>query len=136
MSRLYVRQLVRTWMADPAMVLPFIDTINAEVTPTAPMWATVSFLPPTTARTSYCGAMVEAGVFDYIALARPGLGDSELLAAAEADVALLMAHMDARLTLLRASGPSDFLQAGSTPYYTVSMAIDYTYSMQPVVALP
>ena len=137
MSSLYVRDTVRGWCRDSAMRLPFVDTINTEVNPTVPMWATLAFVTGATQKMTYCGTMVEAGVFDYIALARPGLGDHDLLDAAEEDVARLLASWDPerRLTLLRASAPQDFLQGGSTPWYTVTMAIDYTY-MQPVRLLP
>jgi hypothetical protein len=136
MSSLYVRNLVRNWLSDSAMRLPFVDTINTEETPPGPQWSTVAFVNANTTVMTYCGTMAETGVFDFIALGKPGIGDRDLLEAAEEDVARLLAMWDPnkRLSLLRATPPVDFIQ-GSTPWYTVSMSIEYAYS-QPVRLLP
>lgn len=130
MSSLYVRDTLRDWMTDAAMQLAFDDTINLEVArkDQAP-WSTLVFVSALSQRATYCGDFHESGTFDFVALGPVGVGDRDLIAAAEHDVALLMQQVDptGRLTLLRASPPEDFLQGGSTPYYTVSMVIDYLY---------
>jgi len=132
MSSLFVRDTVRGWLTSaPGLVLPYVDTVNQEVNPPilgAP-WATLAFISATSQTISYCGLVEERGTFDYIALGPPGKGDRQLIAAAENDVAILLAQVDpaARLTLLRASPPEDFLQGGSVPWYTVSMVIEYQY---------
>jgi len=136
MSSLYVRDTVRGWLKSASgIVLPFFDTINAEVDPpllNAP-WSTLVFVSANSTKITYCGLMEERGTFDFVALGQAGVGDRDLIAAAENDVAILLAQIDAphRLTLLRATPPEDFLQAGSTPWYTVSMVIDYLYE-QPI----
>lgn len=130
MSSLYVRNTVRGWCRDPAMRLPFIDTVNVEESPPGPQWSTLAFVTSQSQTASYCGHMAEQGSFDYIALGVAGIGDLELIEAAEADVALLLQKIDplGRLTLLRASPPEDFLQGGSSPWYTVSCVISYSYA--------
>lgn len=133
MSSLYVRDTVRGWCRDAAMQLPFLDTVNFEEKPPAPMWSTVSFVSAQTATTSYCGGIEERGVFDFIALGTGGVGDHDLIAAAEHDVALLLQQADPahRLTLLRTSPAQDFLQAGGVPWYTVSFIVEYSYQQPP-----
>lgn len=136
MSSLYVRDTLRAWMAGPGMTLPFFDTINieqAQQRDAQTPWSTLVFVSALTQRMTYCRTFEESGSFDYVALGPPGVGDHDLIAAAEADVALLLQQVDplGRLTLLRASPPEDFLQGGSTPYYTVSMVIDYLYEQPP-----
>lgn len=139
MSSLYVRDLVRGWSQDAGLglVLPYVETVNVETDPRVPSWFTLAWVSAQATRITYCGSMEESGSFDFIALGKPGIGDRELLAAAEHDVAILLAQADptGRLTLLRASPPQDFLQGGSVPWYTVSMVIDYLYE-QPVPVLP
>jgi hypothetical protein len=133
MSSLYVRDMVRDWCRDPEMSLPFLDTVNFEDKPPAPMWSTVSFVSAQTATTSYCGGIEERGIFDFIALGTGGVGDHDLIEAAEHDVALLLQHVDPayRLTLLRTSPAQDFLQAGGVPWYTVSFIVEYVYQQPP-----
>lgn len=135
MSSLYVRSMARGWCSDIDMTLPFLDTVNTEADPPGPMWSTLVFVSANNTVTNYCGGMEETGTFDFIALGTAGLGDVELFTAAEHDVALLMQRADpsGRLTLLHASPPEDFLQAGSAPWYTVSMVISYSYQ-HPVAA--
>lgn len=138
MSSLAVRDKLRAWVADPAMTLPFHDTINVEANPPVGVaWCTLSFVSASATRINYCGGIEEVGTFDFIALGMGGTGDRELIAAAEHDVALLLQQIDPdhRLTLLHASPPEDFLQGGSVPWYTVSMVISYMYE-QPAVAVP
>lgn len=135
MASLYVRDMVRSWLADPGMTLPFVDTINREVDPQLPAWATVLFIAASVQLMTYCGDIEERGAFDYLALGKPGEGDAELLAAAEHDVALLMRQADpaARLTLVRAGAAEDFLQAGRVPWYSVSLTIEYSYIHAPAL---
>ena len=134
MASLYVRETVRDWLANSAgMLLPFYDTINLEVAPEVPAWSTVTFVTSSALVSSYCWQMQERGTFDFLALALPGNGDADLLAAAEHDLAILMAQLDlsGALTLLQAGPPDDFVQAAGVPWYTVSMTVDYVY-MQPL----
>jgi hypothetical protein len=140
MSSLYVRDTLRGWLRDPALglVLPFIDTVNVEAD--APKigarvpWATLNFVSSFSETISYCGHIEERGSVDYIALGTAGVGDRELIAAAEHDVAIVLAQLDRYLTLREATPPDDFVQAGSVPWYTVSMTINYTYERPLVVA--
>ncbi len=135
MSSLYVRDTVSQWLTNtPGMTLPFVDTINQEVSPKQPSpWCTLVFVSSTGQVINYCGGVEERGTFDYVALCRPGVGWRELIAAAEHDVALLLQQADpsGRLTLLHTSPPEDFLQGGSVPWYTVSMIVDYLYEQPP-----
>jgi hypothetical protein len=135
MSSIAVREQLRAWMRAPEMVLPFHDTINQVQHPTAPMWSTLSFVSAQTQTLTYCGHIEERGIFDFIALGVAGAGDVALFNAAEHDVAQLMARRDPgrRLTLIRAGAPEDFLQGGSTPFYTVSMTVEYFF-LQPLMA--
>lgn len=135
MSSIYVREQLRAWLRDPAMVLPFFDTVNRTAHVEVPYWATLSFVSAQTQTLTYCGHVEERGIFDHIALGPAGIGDRELFEMAEHDVALLVRQLDPgnRLTLLRAGAPADFLQGGSTPFYTVSMTIEYTFE-QPLTA--
>jgi hypothetical protein len=131
MSSLYVRDLMADWMVNtPGLVLPYVDTINREVSPKqGTPWATLSFVSALTQKITYCGHMEERGTFDYIALGQAGIGARDLIAAAEHDLALVMQQADpgGRLTLLQHTPPEDFLQGGSVPWYTVSMIVDYLY---------
>ena len=136
MSSLYVRETVRGWLRDtPGLILPFFDTVNQEQHPDAPAWSTLLFVNANASKVTYCGHIEERGTFDFLALARPGGGDAALLRAAEHDAAILLACGDARLTLLHAGPPDDFLQAGGVPWYTVAISIDYFY-LQPLPAIP
>lgn len=128
MSSLYVREKLREWCRTaPGIVLPYFDTVNIEQRPTVPRWATLNFVASFSSKITYCGDIEETGTFDYVALGAAGVGDVDLITAAENDIAILLAQVDRRLTLLRATPPDDFLQAGSVPWYTVSMVVDYTY---------
>lgn len=131
MSSLYVRDTLRGWCMDPGLglMLPFFDTVNVEVKPPAPRWATVVFVSANNTPTTYCGGMEERGSFDYVALGVAGIGDRDLIAAAEHDVEILLQQSDpdGRFSLLWPSPPQDYLQAGSTPWYTVSMVVDYVF---------
>lgn len=127
MASLYVRDKVTQWLKLPDRQLAYIDTINLEEAPPHGMWSTLVFLPATTETVTYCGSTQESGQFDFVALGPAGVGSRDLVAACEHDVRQLLRQVDpdARLTLLRATTPDDFLQGGSVPWYTVSMAVAY-----------
>ncbi len=131
MSSLYVRDLMADWLTTtPGLVLPYVDTINREVSPKQGVpWVTLAFVSAITQKITYCGGMEERGTFDYIALCQPGIGWRSLMAAAEHDLALVMQQRDpsGRLVLLHHTPPEDFLQGGGIPWYTVSMIVDYLY---------
>lgn len=131
MSSVYVRDTLRSWAAtSEGLVLPFYDTVNIEQRPDVPQWATLAFIQGSTEVVTYCGAIQERGVVDYVAFGLPGAGDNDLLEAAEHDVAILLSKVDraGRLTLLRAGPPEDFFQAQGVPWYSVSFSLDYIYA--------
>lgn len=130
MSSLYVRQQVRGWLSDPAMTVPFYNTINEEQAPNDPIWATVDFSYSDREVLTFCGGDVsEEGEFEVVYLGQPGTGDVALLTAAEADIKTLMAQRDPsnKLILTSRSAPDEFTQGDAQLEYGVSFFVEYTY---------
>jgi hypothetical protein len=124
MSSLYVRNLVRTWLA--ATPVPFYDTVNLEQNPTDPVWKTVDWGFPSRERDTFCGQYQESGAIGIAYFGQPGKGDSDLLVQAEADITALMAQLDptAALVLEDRGAPFDFRQGN---VYVVEFQVEYVY---------
>lgn len=128
MSALYVRNTIRGWAAE-VFTVPFVDTINNATTPNGgAMWASVQFDPETDSKISFCEDMEEAGLADFIFCGPPGQGDDEILAAAEASIAALLARQDsADLVLLYAHAPEEFSQGSADHLYRVNIGVEYRH---------
>jgi len=126
MSSAYVRNLVRSWM--PSLSTPFVETINEEQNPDVPLWVTVQFDQTGRERITFCEQYTETGTITLSWLGRPGVGDAEVIAAAEQDAATFMGMTDpaARLVVTNRSAPDDFEGQG-VPAFQVDITFDYSY---------
>lgn len=124
MANLYVRNTIREWLS--SSVIPFYDTVNLEQNPQDPMWCTVDWGFSFADRTTFCNTIEEDGSFQIVYFGKPGIGDEELLEAAEKDMELLMEQIDPnyRLTLDTFSAAEDFLEEN---FYGVSFLVSYRY---------
>ena len=130
MSARAVRKMVRGWLADPAMAVEFVETINEENLPTNSMWMTVEFLGGYREVLSICdGDIAENGEFELVFFAPPGTGDDALLTAAEADIKTLMAQRDAtnKLTLLNREPWDEYTNGDADGDYALSTIVEYVY---------
>lgn len=130
MASLYVRQLVRTWMQDPAMTVPFYNTTNEEQSPSDDIWATLEFNFADRETLTFCdGITEEQGELEVVYLGQPGVGDVALLTAAEADIKTLMAQRDPtnKLILTQSNPPEEFTQGDAQMEYGVAFSIEYSY---------
>lgn len=124
MSSRYVRTKVRDWLNQGN--IPFVDTVNYEENPTDNIWSSVDWIYSNRTIDTYCGGAIEEGNFNVAFMGRPGIGDDELIAAAEAEIALLMSRVDTsgKLILLDFDPPFDFREA---EHYIVEFMISYEY---------
>lgn len=129
MSSLYVRELVRSWMQDSAMTVPFFDTINSERDPGMIMWCTAVFDSIYWEKLTFCDDEMEQGQIILIYSGNPGVGDVELLTAIENDVALLMQKRDPnrRFVIDERSAPDDYTDGDADMQYRVAIFLSYTF---------
>lgn len=130
MASLYVRQLVRTWMQDAAMTVPFYNTTNEEQSPSDDIWCTLEFNYADRETLTFCaGSVEEQGELEVVYLGQPGVGDVAMLTAAEADIKTLMAQRDPnnKLILTQSSAPEEFTQGDAQMEYGLAFSIDYSY---------
>lgn len=128
MSSFYVRQMVETWLKDPAMVIPYYDTINEEQDPQDDMYCTGRFNSSFRETTTFCqGNTLEEGEVEVTYFGQAGIGDNALIQALEADMVTLMAQRDpdTKLTLTQRSAPFEFSGGSAGQKYGLSIYIDY-----------
>lgn len=128
MSSAYVRNLVRQWVG--TLTTPFVETINVEQNPQNDLWMTVQFDQTGWDKLTYCDHFLEAGVITLSWLGKPGIGDADIIAAAEIDAALFMAKADPahKLVITGRSAPDDFEGVG-VPTLQVDITFNYSYSI-------
>lgn len=131
MSSSYVRETVRAWLSDSSMNVPFYNTVNTDQNPTEDIWVTADFDSIFRERSTFCaGSWVEEGDVTLVFTGLPGVGDGPLLAAAEADVILLMAMRDPneRLSLTSVSAANEYSGGSANQGYQVEFTVDYTFN--------
>ena len=131
MSSSYVRETVRAWLSDSSMSVPFYNTVNTDQNPTEDIWVTADFDSIFRERSTFCaGSWVEEGDVTLVYTGLPGVGDGPLLAAAEADVILLMAMRDPseRLSLTSVSAANEYSGGSANQGYQVEFTVDYTFT--------
>ena len=130
MSSAYVRSLVRTWLQDSAMVVPFYNTINEEQKPSDDNWCTVHFNNPYREVTTFCeGDWVEEGEAEIVYFGLPGVSDTNLIQLIEADMTTLMAKRDPneKLVLMNRSAPIEYSSGSAGLDYALAIYVDYTF---------
>ena len=130
MSDLYVRKQIRTWMNDPAMEIPFYDTVNAATNPQEDIWVTADFNAISREKLTYCeGSWTEDGDVSLIYNGLPGVGDEEIFMAAEKDIKVFMSQRDAtrQLVITSRSAINDFSGGGTNQAYQIEIIVSYQY---------
>lgn len=124
MASRYVRTKVRDWLNQGNA--KFYDTVNYEVAPTEAIWSSAEWMYSNRTIDTYCGTAIEEGTFTIAFFGRPGIGDDTLLAAAEAEIALLMTRIDTsgKLILLDFDPPTDFREG---EHYVCELMVTYEY---------
>ena len=124
MASLYVRTKVRDWLN--MGTVKHYDSTNLEINPSESMWLTAEWMYANRVADDYCGNHLEDGTFTVAFFGRPGIGDGELLASAEADMELLMERVDTsgRLVLLDYSPPIDFRE---NEFYVAEFMVNYEF---------
>jgi hypothetical protein len=132
MSGLYVRNLVRTWLASIGDV-PFYDTINKVVKPTENVWVTVEFFVGSKEGTINCGDYLEHGTIDLVFVSKPGIGDGPVLAVLEPFVAKFMDLRDdtARLVIDQTEEVRELSGGDADGSYRMGVGISYAFSFMP-----
>jgi hypothetical protein len=128
MSALYVRDMVRKWLSDTSLEVPFYDTVNVEQNPTDRNWMTAEFQSTLRDKISFC-EWREEGEILVIFTGAPGVGDGELLSAAEKDIKTFMAFRDLtrQLTITGIQAISEYSGGSANSGYQVEVTIEYTY---------
>ena len=131
MSSFYVRSTVKTWAELPAVaaIAPFYDTINFEVIPRDDIWFTAEFEPEFDELMTVCGDINEEGLINFIFQGNPGVGDSDLLIAAETAVDEILKQADPTgdLVLGKRYAPEEYSGGTATNVYEVSVSVEYVY---------
>ena len=126
MSSRAVRTTFRGWAA--TLATPFYDTINLSVSPSDAIWSTASFDPFGNEVTTFCRDKEETGQIEMTYMAQPGVGDDAVLQAAEADIAALMAKVDATgKFVLTGYDPPDDINFGENNAYRISVVFTYVH---------
>jgi hypothetical protein len=125
MASRYVRQVFRSWMSK--LATPYFDTVNLEQSPQVPQWCTLEFVSASSQRSDLCGAAEETGTVTLWFFGPAGVGDDALLAAAEADAAIVLQQIDpgGKLALLGCQPPTDTGGGGDEAAFGFSF--DYVY---------
>ena len=133
MSSRVVRQAFRGWLADPAIaaICPFYETINQVENPTDDIWFTVEFNLEFSEVLTFCrGSMREDGTVSLIFETLPGVGDDQILTAAEAVAAIIQTKVDptGRVVIRKVSPPDEFSAGGADEAeYRVIIDVDYVF---------
>lgn len=128
MSALYVRDMVRSWLKDESLEVPFYDTVNLEQNPSDVNWATAEFESTLRDKISFC-EWVEEGEVLVIFTGAAGVGDSDLLKAVEKDMKTFMAFRDLtrQLTITGIQAISEYSGGSANAGYQVEVTIEYKY---------
>ena len=129
MSALYVRNMVRSWLNDPSLDVPFFDTVNLEQNPQVDQWVTAEFETTLRDKLSFCEWKEEGEVL-LVFTGVPGVGDGALLAAAEKDVKTLLAFRDPTRQLLvtAVQGIQEYSGGSANVGYQIEIILDYEYT--------
>lgn len=129
MSALYVRNMVRSWLNDAALDVPFFDTVNLEQNPQVDTWVTAEFETTLRDKLSFCEWKEEGEVL-LVFTGVPGVGDGALLAAAEKDVKTLLAFRDPTRQLLvtAVQGIQEYSGGSANVGYQIEIILDYEYT--------
>lgn len=129
MSSRAVRTLARQWASE--VDVPYIDTINYEVSPDHDIWFTLEFASYGMDKMSYCNNWQEVGSIQLDFFGVAGVGDDTLLAAAEPAARQFFLNQDpqGKLTFVSIAAPDDFTPTGGVPKFGVSFLISYTYNL-------
>jgi len=128
MSSRYVRTLVKGWLLDPEMSVPYYQTINEEQNPQDQIWCTADFSSSFRDVITFCnGEISEEGEIEIEYFGLPGIGDDTLIQALEADMVILMARIDpqGKCTLMRRSAPFETSGGSAKLMYGLSVYVDY-----------
>lgn len=112
------------------MGVPFHDTVNMEQNPQDPIWVTAIFDSLYREVLTFCEDKVrEEGDVVLVYSGRPGVGDTAMLAAIEADLPVLMAQRDPnkRLVILNRSAPEEYSGGSAQQDYQMAVYLDYEY---------
>jgi hypothetical protein len=130
-SSSYVRETVRAWLSDASMSVPFYDTVNTDQNPMDDIWVTADFDSLFREKSTFCaGSWVEEGDITLVYTGLPGVGDGPLIAAAEADVSLLMAMRDPndQLFLTNVSAANEYSGGSANQGYQIEFVVDYQFN--------
>jgi len=129
MSALYVRRKFREWLTNPAMSVPFYDTVNAATNPQDDIWVTADFNALYREKMTYCdGSWMEEGDVSLIYNGLPGVGDEALIEAAEKDIEVLMSFRDSQSFILtERSAVNDFSSGATNQNYQIEIIVSYQY---------
>jgi len=126
MSSRYVRNLMETWLKDPAMAVPYYLTVNEEQDPQDDVWCTCDFSSNYRETMTFCeGVTSEEGEVEVVYYGLPGKGYDALIQMLEADMLVLMARRDPKLALLNRSAPFEFSGGSADEMYAMSVYVDY-----------
>ena len=128
MSALYVRGMVKGWLGDASLDVPFYDTINLEQNPSDTNWVTAEFESTLRDKISFCEWREEGEVL-LIYTGAAGVGDGDLLKAVEKDIKTFMAFRDLtrQLTITGVQAISEYSGGSANAGYQVEVTIEYTY---------
>jgi len=128
MSALYVRNMVKSWLGDRTLDIPFYDTVNLEQNPNDRNWVTADFESTLRDKISFC-EWREEGEILLIFTGAAGVGDSDLLEAVEKDVKIFMAFRDLtrQLTITGIQGISEYSGGSANSGYQVEVTVEYSY---------
>jgi hypothetical protein len=130
MSDLYVRRQIREWMNDPAMEIPYYDTVNAATNPLDDIWVTAYFNSISREKLTYCeGSWLEDGDVSIIYNGLPGVGDEAIFMAAEKDINTFMSQRDAtrQLVITSRSAINDFSGGSTNQAYQIEIIVSYEF---------
>jgi len=121
--------MVRSWLNDPSLDVPFFDTVNLEQNPQVDTWVTAEFETTLRDKLSFCEWKEEGEVL-LVFTGVPGVGDGALLAAAEKDVKTLLAFRDPTRQLLvtAVQGIQEYSGGSANVGYQIEIILDYEYT--------
>jgi hypothetical protein len=121
--------MTRGWLATVATV-PFHDTVNRDQNPASVVWVTAEFFATSKEGMIGCAGYIETGVIDLVFMGTSGIGDTEVLAAAEGTIAAFMAMEDAahKLTLVDYEPVREVSGGDADRWYRLGIGVTYSFS--------